>query len=255
MAGDSGSTPGSRPKILGHRGASADAPENTLAAFRLAVELGADGVELDVWRCGTGEVVVLHDADTRRTAGAALRVRRATFRELRALDVGAWRGERFRGERIPLLEEVLEALPGAEVNVELKAEGFPDLALAAAVARVVRAAGAAERCVVSSFDAALLAAFGAAAPEVALGLLVAEGRAWRLRVEVVARLLRAGAVHAEASLVTPPRAEAWRRRGLAVRAWTVDGEAEVARLARLGVAAVITNRPAVALAAARRAVG
>ena len=170
MAGDSGSTPVPRPKILGHRGASADAPENTLAAFRLAIEQGADGVELDVWRCGTGEVVVHHDADTRRTAGVALLVPRAALRELRALDVGAWRGERFSGERIPLLAEVLEALPGALVNVELKAERVPDLALAAATASVLRAARAGDRCVVSSFDPLLLAAFRAAAPEVARGL-------------------------------------------------------------------------------------
>src|SRR5512138_815337 len=90
-----------RPLVLGHRGASADAPENTLAAFRLALEQGADGVELDVWRCRTGEVVVLHDEDTRRVAGSPLRVREATLAELRALDVGAWKGPGFRGERIP----------------------------------------------------------------------------------------------------------------------------------------------------------
>src|SRR5574340_963930 len=103
MAEDSRGTAGPRPQILGHRGASADAPENTLAAFRLALEQGADGFELDAWRGGTGEV--------------------------------------------------LEALPGALVNVELKSAGLPDLALAGAVARVLRAARAAERCVVSSFDA------------------------------------------------------------------------------------------------------
>src|SRR5512138_1004030 len=104
-----------RPLVLGHRGASADAPENTLAAFRLAVDQGADGVELDVWRCATGEVVVHHDADTRRTAGERVRIDRATWAELRALDVGAWKGAPFRGERIPTLAEVLEAAPSVLV--------------------------------------------------------------------------------------------------------------------------------------------
>src|SRR5512138_2530443 len=94
-----------RPLVLGHRGASADAPENTLAAFRLALEQGADGVELDVRRCRTGEVVVVHDADTSRVAGAPLRVGDASLSELRALDVGGPAGARFRGERIPRLEE------------------------------------------------------------------------------------------------------------------------------------------------------
>src|SRR5512138_3482216 len=107
-----------RPLVLGHRGASADAPENTLAAFRLAMAQGADGVELDVWRCATGEVVVTHDEDTRRVAGASLRVPDAPLAALRALDVGAFAGPRFGGERMPLLSEVLEALPGAVVNVE-----------------------------------------------------------------------------------------------------------------------------------------
>src|SRR5512147_1098251 len=111
---------GGRPLVLGHRGASAAAPENTLAAFRLAMEQGADGVELDVHRCATGEVVVIHDEDARRTAGADLRVAASPLAALRALDAGGWRGERFQGERIPLLAEVLEALPGALVNVELK---------------------------------------------------------------------------------------------------------------------------------------
>src|SRR5689334_24385700 len=93
-----------RALVLGHRGASAEAPENTLAAFRLALAQGADGVELDVWRCATGEVVVFHDGDLRRIAGSPLRVRSATLAALRAADVGAHAGERFRGQRVPLLE-------------------------------------------------------------------------------------------------------------------------------------------------------
>jgi len=110
-----------RPLVLGHRGASAEAPENTLAAFRLALEQGADGVELDVWRCGTGEVVVFHDEDARRLAGAPLAIARTPWGLLRRLDVGSHRGGRFRGERIPLLPEVLEALPGAVVKQNMSA--------------------------------------------------------------------------------------------------------------------------------------
>src|SRR5512133_799359 len=119
-----------RPLVLGHRGASAEAPENTLAAFRLAMEQGADGFELDVRRCATGEVVIVHDEDLSRVAGAPLRVRDTPLAALRSFDVGAWKGEGFRGERIPLLSEVLEALPAAVVNVELKSEGGRDLSLA-----------------------------------------------------------------------------------------------------------------------------
>jgi glycerophosphoryl diester phosphodiesterase len=239
-----------RPLVLGHRGASAEAPENTLAAFRLALAQGADGVELDVWRCATGEVVVAHDEDARRVAGAPLSIPDAPLAALRALDVGAWKGERFRGERIPLLAEVLEALPGAVVNVELKSRGR-DLRLAQAAARVIARAGATRRVLVSSFDWRLLVAFRLAAPDVPVGLLFDGDRAWRLRLWAALRLLGPSAVHPDRRLVTPERARAWTARGLAVNVWTVDEPAEVVSLAALGATAVITNVPGRTLAALR----
>ena len=231
-----------RPLVLGHRGASAEAPENTLAAFRLALAQGADGVELDVWRCATGEVVVAHDEDARRVAGVELRVPDAPLAALRALDVGAWKGERYRGERMPLLAEVLEALPGAVVNVELKSRGR-DVRLAAAVARVIAAAGAEGRVVVSSFDWRLVVAFRLAAPGVPVGLLLERTAAWRARLALAIRLLGPSAVHPERTLVTPERARRWAARGLAVNVWTVDDPEEARGLAALGAAAVITNVP------------
>src|SRR2546430_8718923 len=100
-----------RPLVLGHRGASADAPENTLASFRLAIEQGADGVELDVWRCGTGEIVVHHDHDCQRLSGSRLVVTEASLAALRALEIGGPNAARFPGEKMPLLDEVFEALP------------------------------------------------------------------------------------------------------------------------------------------------
>src|SRR5512133_1464710 len=203
-----------RPLVLGHRGASADAPENTLAAFRLAIEQGADGVELDAWRCATGEVVVHHDEDTRRVAGAALLVPDAPLPALRALDVGAWKGDRFRGERIPLLSEALEALPVAVVNVELKSRGR-DVRLAAAAARVLRAAGAEGRVIVSSFDWRLVVAFRGAAPEIPGGLLF-ETAAMRRWAALALPLLGASAVHPDRELASADRVRRWAGRGLGV---------------------------------------
>ena len=232
-----------RPLVLGHRGASADAPENTLAAFREALAQGADGVELDVWRCASGEVVVTHDERTARVADADLCVPDAPLAALRALDVGAWKGARYRGERIPLLAEVLEALPGAVVNVELKSRGR-DLRLAQAAARVVERAGAGGRVLVSSFDWRLVVAFRLAAPHVPVGLLFEGGHRWRLRLWAALRLLGPSAVHPDRSLVTEARARRWRARGLAVNVWTVDDGAEARALAKLGAAALITNVPA-----------
>ncbi len=241
-----------RPLVLAHRGASADAPENTLAAFRLALAQGADGVELDVWRCGTGEVVVHHDLDLRRTARVPLRVTDVPLEDLRRLDVGAWRDERFHGERVPLLAEVLEALPGAVVNVELKSTRRPDLGLPGAVARVIRAARAEDRCLLSSFHPALLAVARVVAPALRRGTLFADERGWRLRERVGRWAGAPSAVHPQASLVDAARVRAWRARGLAVNVWTVDDAPELERLARLGVSAVITNRPAAALDVLRR---
>jgi len=233
-----------RPLVLGHRGASADAPENTLAAFRLALAQGADGVELDVWRCATGEVVVVHDEDLGRVGGAPLRVPDSPLATLRTVDVGAWKGERFRGERIPLLSEVLEALPDAFVNVELKSRGGRDLSLARAAAEVIRLAGAGDRVVVSSFDWRLLAAFRLASPQVASGLLLEEAFAWKLRTFLAIRALRPAAIHPDLALATDARVRRWAARGLAVNVWTVDEPSEAARLARAGAAGLITNAPA-----------
>ncbi len=242
-----------RPLVLGHRGASGNAPENTIAAFRLAVEQGADGVELDAWRCATGEVVVAHDEDLARVAGSPLRIPDAPLAALRALDVGA--RDRFRGERIPLLEEALEAVPGAIVNVELKSRGGRDLRLAGAVARVLARARAADRVLVSSFDWRLAVAFRVAAPGVPAGLLFDGERAWRARTWLATRLLAPAAVNPELRLATDARVRAWARRGLAVYVWTVDEPAEAARLAAAGATAVITNVPARIREAIRAATG
>jgi glycerophosphoryl diester phosphodiesterase len=232
-----------RPLVLGHRGASADAPENTHAAFRLAMAQGADGVELDVWRCATGEVVVVHDEDLARVGGARLRVEASPLAALRDVDVGAWKGPRFRGERVPLLAEVLEALPGAVVNVELKSRGGRELSLAGAAADVIHRAGAGARVVVSSFDWRLLAAFRLAAPAVAAGLLFEATYGWRVRTFLGTRALRPAAVHPDRALATDDRVRRWSARGLAVNVWTVDDPGEAARLARAGAAALITNVP------------
>jgi len=233
-----------RALVLGHRGASAEAPENTLAAFRLAMAQGADGVELDVWRCATGEVVVAHDEDLARVGGSPLRIPDAPLRTLREVDVGAWKGARFRGERVPLLAEVLEALPGAVVNVELKSRGGRDLALAQAAAEVIWRAGAGARVLVSSFDWRLVAAFRLAAPVVATGLLFEASVAWSVKVWAGIRSLRPAAVHPDRALATEERVRRWTARGLAVNVWTVDDPGEAARLSGAGAAAVITNVPA-----------
>lgn len=226
-----------RPLLIAHRGASADAVENTLAAFRLAREQGADGVELDVMRCGTGEVVVFHDDDLERLGKRAGLVRATPWDELRAVELGG-------GERIPLLEQVLEELGPLLVNVELKSSSrMRDDGLAAAVAALLRRHAARARALVSSFDPLLLGRFRLRAPDLATGLLFAHDQELPLRRAWAAPILHPTALHPEAVLVDAERVRAWHARGYALNVWTVDDPAELRLLAALGVDGLITNRP------------
>jgi len=239
-----------RPLVLAHRGSSADAPENTLRAFRLAKTDGADGVELDVMRCKSGEVVVFHDDDLERLCGVPGAVRTQSWSSLRALSV--------RGEPIPQLDEVLETLgKGYVVNIELKSapswrERLIDDGLSQCVAAIVRRHGRGTDTLVSSFDPVLLARFRRIAPEISTGLLFGADQSLPLRRGWAAPLVGAFAVHPQACLVDERSMATWRRRGLGVNVWTVDDPGEIRYLASLGVDAVITNRPRDAQAALGR---
>jgi glycerophosphoryl diester phosphodiesterase len=151
------------PRIVAHRGASFDAPENTLAAFRRAWELGVECVELDVHLTKDDEVVVMHDANTRRTTGHDRAIREQTLAELKQLDAGAWKGPPFRGERIPTIAEAIATIPrGRTLFVELKSgvETVP------AIARAIRAANPEPRAHIAlqGFGADGLAALGKELP-------------------------------------------------------------------------------------------
>jgi len=120
-------------EIIGHRGASFDAPENTLASVHLAWAQGADAVEIDVHLSLDGRLVAIHDANTRRTTRVNRKVARQTLAQLRALDAGRWKAPRWAGEKIPTLEEVLGTIPpGQRLFVEIKsrADAAPELAAA-----------------------------------------------------------------------------------------------------------------------------
>lgn len=110
-------------EIIGHRGASRDAPENTLASINLAWKRNADAVEIDIYLTKDGKIVVVHDATTKRYGGPDVKIENQTFDELRKLDVGTWKSPRFRGEKIPTLDEVLQTIPqGKRLFIELKSD-------------------------------------------------------------------------------------------------------------------------------------
>ena len=253
---------GSRPLVLGHRGDSAHYPENTLLGLRQALRAGADGVELDVMRCASGEVVVVHDDDLLRVAqrlpGSERAVRRSTLAELRGFDLGS-------GERLPTLAEVCEELgPQALINVELKSpephdkkdhlQLLRDDGLAGAVVEVLRRVGRlpaagrrtgdrGEVTLISSFDPLQLLRFLACTDALPVGYLFHREQGAVMRNLWRAHAHRLRAVHPQAALIDAAALRTWRAAGLFVHTWTVDDPREVAALVALGVDAIITNTP------------
>ena len=112
-----------QPLVIAHRGASYEAPENTLAAFKLAWQKGADGIEMDVYLTPDKHVVISHDASTKRTAGVDYEIESTPLSELKTLDVGSWKGDQFAGEKLPTLPEVLATVPqGKLAFIEIKGD-------------------------------------------------------------------------------------------------------------------------------------
>jgi glycerophosphoryl diester phosphodiesterase len=225
------------PLIIAHRGASRVAPENTLLAFRRARELGADGIELDVMRCKTGEVVVFHDDDLRRMAGRRERIAQLSLRALRKIDLGA-------GQVVPTLEEVLGEL-GSQMllNVELKIERVFDDGLVTATCAILARAELGSRLIISSFNPLALARCRQLAPSLPRGLLFSHDGSLPLRRAWAAGFVRPLALHPESALVDAAHLAAWWKRGYAVNVWTVDDPRELLALAALGVDGIITNEP------------
>ncbi|HEV3471278.1 MAG TPA: glycerophosphodiester phosphodiesterase family protein [Pyrinomonadaceae bacterium] len=247
------------PLIIGHRGASADAPENTLAAFARALEDGADGVEFDVRLARDGVAVCVHDATLARTGLRPERVAALTSAELRRVDAGTWFNRRFprraraayAREAVPTLAEALELVgPRSQVvYVEMKCEEAGDYPrLAREVVNTVRELGLADRAVVKSFEHAAVAEAKLLAPEIRAAALfdLKWSRPAVTAREAVARTLACGAeeVSLHRSLLRPAVVEAARRHGLETIIWTADTPAWLERAVRLGLRAVITNRPA-----------
>ncbi|MCG8348016.1 MAG: glycerophosphodiester phosphodiesterase [Chloroflexales bacterium] len=230
------------PLIIAHRGASAQAPENTLAAFILAHEQKADMIELDVRRSADGELVVFHDETTARWEGQPRLVQSCTVNDLRALDIG--------GERIAILAEVCEFARKTNIalNVELKQ---PDI-VAQSVA-LLRSYGIAGRTLISSFYEPALRQLQRIAPDICRGYLMGirtlkpKVRARELWPFLALRRAQASAWHPSLELPLLP----WiipivRRAGYSVNVWTVDDPALMQRLVQCGTTGIITNRPDVA---------
>lgn len=203
---------------------------------------GADGVELDVMRCGSGELVVCHDEWLDRVAGLHVEVARTDWADLQHLDVGSALG--FAPTTMPLLDDVFDALPGhAIVNVELKCDEADDRGLSVAVGERLVTRELASRVFVSSFNPLCLVRLARAWPQLRRGLLLDPDRPWRRQAWFWLPVAASTSVHPHHSQCTPERLRDWHARGYEVAAWTVDDGGQAAALEAAGLDWVITNTP------------
>lgn len=238
--------------IVAHRGASYDAPENTLAAFRLAWEQGADAIEGDFLLSKDGEIVCMHDEDLKRTAGKDVKVAKSTLAELRQYDVGSWKDKRFAEERIPTLSEVFAIVPeGKKILVEIKCgpEIVPALEKAVKASKLK-----AEQIVIISFNDDVVRGCRRVLPDLKVNWLTGfkqhvVTRAWAPNHDqVMASLKSTGATglgcKAERAMVTQALVTRLRAAKLEFHCWTVD-DVDLAKYLRgLGIDSITTNRPA-----------
>jgi glycerophosphoryl diester phosphodiesterase len=229
---------------IAHRGASAAAPPNTLAAFQKAIELGADGVEFDVHLSADGVPVVIHDFTVDATTDGSGRVADLTLTQLKQLDAGATFDPSFAGERIPTLEEVLEPLGSRLLlNIELKTTSLGDNGLEQAVIAQVERRGLGDDVLLSSFNPFSLRRAKRIAPHIPVGLLYAPDLPLPLRCAWLAFLAPHEARHPKHTMVDASYIAWARRRGYRVNAWTVNDPDEMRRLIGLGVDGIVTDVP------------
>jgi len=237
-------------EIIAHRGASHDAPENTLAAIRLAWQQGADAVEVDVQLSKDGKLVVIHDDNTKRSGRFARKVNAQTLDELRKLDVGRWKGKRWAGERIPTLAAVLATVPdGKRLFVEFKCSpvGIPEFK------RVAKNTGKRPGPIVAiGFSRETMRQIKAEMPDLEVCWISMFRRHWRTgrwlpaAEELIAAAQEIGVDGLDLDARGPLNATLVSKlsaAGLKVYVWTVDSPAKAGKLVAAGVDGITTNRP------------
>ncbi|NLA27628.1 MAG: glycerophosphodiester phosphodiesterase [Firmicutes bacterium] len=234
-----------RPVInMGHRGAREAAPENTISSFQTAEAMGAHGIELDVMLSKDDRLIVIHDYDLDATTDGKGPVKEYTLAEIKKLDAGSWFDESFTGERIPILEEVIEALhPATLINIELKTESPATDGLENMVVEVIQKYDLYNRVVVSSFNPIALLRVKIADKKIPVGLLYAPDLPRYLSEGWFIAILRPEALHPELKMVDEDYMEWARKKGYRVNVWTVNEAADLKRMLDLEVDGIITDRP------------
>lgn len=230
-----------KPEILkvAHRGASGEAPENTIDSFKRAIAQGAEIIETDARLSKDRKIVLFHDETVGRTTDGRGKVCNLTLEELKGLDAGSWFGKEFSGERIPTLSEAIELTQGkVKLNIEFKGE---DLLLVPEVINLLRAKGFIKEAILSSFNYSFIKEAKRLKPQVITGLLFATSlqekksenfRKW------------ANFILPRYNLISEDLVARAHSKGLKVIAWTVDKPEKIKRLIALGVDGIASNYPA-----------
>jgi glycerophosphoryl diester phosphodiesterase len=233
-----------RPLLIGHRGYPARYPENTLASFKGAMEAGCDMIELDVTLTRDRKVVVIHDDTLDRTTTGKGPVRDRSFEEIQKLDAGGWFDSRFSAERVPELSEVLKLTAGrCLLNIEIKESAFeqryPADAIEHQVVDLVKAGGAVDRVVVSSFGPRILERIAAMDAPPAIAYISEQGADSSLLEMLLA--VQAFSWHPRFNVLTRAQVDLLHATGLKVFPWTVNTREEAEKLLALGVDGLICN--------------
>ena len=238
-----GTSLAAEPLFIGHRGASENAPENTLASFRMAWDEGADGIEGDFQLTADGEVVCIHDPDTKRVAGKKRVIAKTTWAELSTLDIGSWKDPRFAGEKIPRLDDVLNVLkPGKMFFLEIKS-GLPTVDPVAKI--LARHKADPTRVILICFDAAVIASCREKMPQfqahLISGLKGADSakKAATYQAELAACHATGLQFDSRTSATTGWLAGL----KLPLASWTVNDVKTARKVIGLGVTYITTNRP------------
>jgi glycerophosphoryl diester phosphodiesterase len=237
-----------RPAIIAHRGASLYAPENTLAAFTLAVSQGAHAIELDAKLSSDGQVVVIHDQRVDRTTPASGSVSSLNLAHLKSLDAGSFYDVKFHSERIPSLEDVFKAVGDAiPINIELTNYASPNDELPAEVAALVRDYELESHIFFSSFNPLALWKIRKLLPTVPVALLALSGWKGALARSRCAYWLKPHALQPAHQDLTEKLIEEAHRRGVRVHVYTVNEADEMRNLLKMGVDGIFTDDPPLGL--------
>jgi len=230
------------PINIAHRGASGHAPENTMAAFRLAVEQSADWIELDVHQTADGHPVVLHDFTLRRTAGDPRPVRALSLEQVKEFDIGSWWNGTYRSERVPTLDEVLAFAAGRiRIFIELKrgSSFYPEIERR--LLEMIARHRAKDRVAISSFDLAALKTLRGLDPEIPLGLLTRKTRPRDILNE--AESLKVQSIHISTHRLSKNILTQAHSDGLPVYVYTVNRLSLMKRFLAMGADGLFTNYP------------